>query len=940
MRGFNATYVASAADFTNLRDEPSDSMSISRGIGASSHEDDALPPPTSVAAVRSAMSNTRLAAYLAEFDNDVAGESRVLCSVPAAMVDDTARAQLLAGGVEREDDEMHHQNQLEHIDLLKRNRILELEEKRRGRRFEQVRALRSIDQMRQQTSELVETYYDHARRELDIHLTSRQGEVSQSIGEIRKYRRGDYDPDKPDWNQFEQSVQINVTEVRGLKDKIAQGNYIVLVSKWDKLGGDPLRWSTRNVDDRNPPPCPLHTEQRDTVVRHRCEICKGWAGATSPVLHNGDPRDYDLKFGDKLFTFFLPQTRVKPYNCLMFELIKLPDKTRVRRDDSEVHRPVVVGWGVIPIVDSQFNVINGRFRFPMLRGPYKPSFGHYMTVQKYLTEDLENWLGNIYVEVFPQAREHYGRNEFTLQYEFSGKLLALAKYPSAMDPRGWPFDGTKRGLSIDATHAAAVAAPGTKAVNINASTGLLNGPGFGAMEFNFEEEFPYQRPKQVQQGENEALTRWNLLRRAIIDHQRRKRQEEQQKEQEAIRRIELSKRYRYAIHPYGSTSLSSVWRIQVEYCMRAIRDELSLRHPMSFQFYLVVFVFFVSLYFQLYIHGFFVYLALVASGTPRDSVEPTWYGLDVQYVHRQTTPMIELFVVFFSMLSLYFMQLFEVSIGWVFRATTGLIPEQLSKFVYTTAGSAILVPFLEIFLDGVLLKRRSDWSRLDDFFTEHEYGAQYTAVIFIILYLFMFAGCVVSTFLYTMNLHLNGILQDSYWRIVYVNEETCHIPDDLEISVVELKHIIRKAEQWRGKNGERRKVSVQRLKMTDEEDPDYERNDVLIQVAQLNCGNTEMWKARGDYFIYREFFIQEEGYIVEVVGDKTPHGMSFTLNSIAKKLKLGVFGKGGGDAPDAGRALMALFGGKSIEGNSNSQSLAMSGLMQHPGKKKAVGFGF
>jgi hypothetical protein len=919
-----------ARDFTNLLGEENDpsAHSISRP-GTSHSVSDALPPPTSVAAVRSAMTNTRLAQYLADFDLDVHNESRVLCSVPAALVDDSARAQLLAGGVEKEDEEMHHRNELEHIDMLKRNRILELEAVRQERRSEQVESLRNIDRMRQQTSELVETYYDHARRELDIHLTSRQGEVSQSIGEIRNFRRGDYDPDKPDWSHFEQSVQIGIVEVRGIKDKVPPGEYIVLVSKWDKLGGEPLRWSNRDVGDRQPPPCPLHTELRDHATRSRCEICKGWAGGTSAASHDGAPRSYTIKFGDKLFTFFQPQTRVKPYNSLLFELIRLPDKSRALSltDTEELLRPQVVGWGVIPIVDSQFNVINGRFRFPMLRGPYKPQYGHFMTVQESIIEDLENWLGNLYVDIYPQAREHYGRNEFTLQYDFTNKLLNLAHYPSSNDPKGWPYDYTKRGASIDMTNNpnAVIAGSGTQA----------NGGGMGALtfgaDFNFEDRFPYQRPDRVPEHETDALTRWALLRVAIMDHQRRKRQEKQEAEREAIKRIELMKQFRYAIHPYGSTSLQSVWRIQVEYCMRAIKDELSLRNPVSLKFYLVVFVFFVSLYFQLYVHGVFVWFALRACGIPIDDVEPTWYGLRVDYIHRQTWPLEELFVVFFSQISLYFLLLTEVSIGWLFRAGAGTIPEQLSKFVFTTAFSATLVPFIEIALDGILDLRRSDWFRLYDFFQEHDYGQQFTALIFLTIYCFMLAGCIVSTFLYTMNLHLNGILQDSYWRIVYVNEETCHIPDDLEVSVIELKHIIRRAEQWRGKNGERRKVSAYRLETTDREDPNYLRRDVHVQVCELNCGNRERWVARGEYQVYREFCIQQEGTILEVVDDKLPHGVSFMLNAIAKKHKLAGFGVGDAGAVDV---LVNLFGG----GKNLAASQDLDASYNEKGPRKRVGF--
>ena len=48
---------------------------------------------------------------------------------------------------------------------------------------------------------------------------------------------------------------------------------------------------------------------------------------------------------------------------------------------------------------------------------------------------------------------------------------------------------------------------------------------------------------------------------------------------------------------------------------------------------------------------------------------------------------------------------------------------------------------------------------------------------------------------------------DSYWRL-HAEASEIHIPYDLEISLPEFDSICKKAEQWRGEEGERRKVSV------------------------------------------------------------------------------------------------------------------------------------
>ena len=48
---------------------------------------------------------------------------------------------------------------------------------------------------------------------------------------------------------------------------------------------------------------------------------------------------------------------------------------------------------------------------------------------------------------------------------------------------------------------------------------------------------------------------------------------------------------------------------------------------------------------------------------------------------------------------------------------------------------------------------------------------------------------------------------DIYWRL-HGEMEMFFVPYDLEISNQELRYIAKKAEQWRGEEGERRKVAV------------------------------------------------------------------------------------------------------------------------------------
>ena len=73
-------------------------------------------------------------------------------------------------------------------------------------------------------------------------------------------------------------VEIRVQALRGVKDKLRADTYILLLSKWTKLGGDTVRWTDANVYSEDPPYCPLHDplklNQQYFEMRESCEICQ------------------------------------------------------------------------------------------------------------------------------------------------------------------------------------------------------------------------------------------------------------------------------------------------------------------------------------------------------------------------------------------------------------------------------------------------------------------------------------------------------------------------------------------------------------------------------------------------------------------------------------------------------------------------------------------
>ena len=74
---------------------------------------------------------------------------------------------------------------------------------------------------------------------------------------------------KVDWTKAPQPVQIKIKTLRGVRDKLPAGRYLLLVSLHDRLGGHVLHWSK------------LKGQQ--------------WGATTMPIEHKGHFYDTEIK---------------------------------------------------------------------------------------------------------------------------------------------------------------------------------------------------------------------------------------------------------------------------------------------------------------------------------------------------------------------------------------------------------------------------------------------------------------------------------------------------------------------------------------------------------------------------------------------------------------------------------------------------------------------
>lgn len=124
-----------------------------------------------------------------------------------------------------------------------------------------------------------------------------------------------------------QLIEVTIEMLRCVKDKIPKGRYCILCSIVDRMGG--------NVID-------LQQKQRK------------FRRLTIPVVHSGEYHLNSLRFHCSLNIIAPSHSNVRPSMAWLFELFLLKSK--------EYTHDQVLGWGVFPLVDSEFEINRGNYK--------------------------------------------------------------------------------------------------------------------------------------------------------------------------------------------------------------------------------------------------------------------------------------------------------------------------------------------------------------------------------------------------------------------------------------------------------------------------------------------------------------------------------------------------------------------------------------------------
>ncbi|XP_061051634.1 uncharacterized protein LOC133094923, partial [Eubalaena glacialis] len=222
-----------------------------------------------------------------------------------------------------------------------------------------------------------------------------------------------------------------------------------------------------------------------------------------------------------------------------------------------------------------------------------------------------------------------------------------------------------------------------------------------------------------------------------------------------------------------------------------------------------------SLWFlRLYLHYLSQWLFLQAISIPVTKFHFSPLTVELCYPTSLLRIGEELLVVVMGPLMLNAMVLPLVLIRWGCQVLFAFCPDVLSKLIITMGLWTVLDP-LAVFIVDTVLGRLShdgetpvaDAAKLYWMFEKTMQSGILGVVLTVLLYVLLFIISSLILYLYCLRLHNDSWILDAFQRI-HSEETKFFIPYDLEISNQELSYIVKRSEQWRGLNGERRKVAV------------------------------------------------------------------------------------------------------------------------------------
>ncbi|XP_032847826.1 uncharacterized protein LOC104362639 [Tyto alba] len=707
---------------------------------------------------------------------------------------------------------------------------------------------------------------------------------------------GSFSLEQVDCSKTPQLIEIHIKCLRGVKDKVPKGHYTLKVSVLSCLGGGLLEW-------------PKLKEQPQ-------------ARTTLPVSHNGNFYNTEIYFGQSIQTVLPPRKAMKPGMVLLFELFLLRGTyTWIDRE---------VGWGAFPLCDNNFNALEGKFKCPFLRGHYDSKVDRFKKIENFISQDLDNWLCNLYFQVIklPQDSDKQSQCDMLLHlspelptYSSIAEKNGVSEKMEQSGPQGQPLTS----LKDPDTHKGSIPTV-VKEVEkqFNAAKGgeacASEEAGRKKEEFKMfpaEDDF-YQDccssadehcssfgPKEGQGGH--LKINWDNPPDQCYQEkscpENNASPEEGKGSAESNFYLEDLEKYTFSVCCRSAAEVKLSRRVveHFHFVVYAAFSEMGIIHGHSRGFWVLALLIVLLWFVRLYLHYLSQWLFLQIISVPVTKFHLFPHTVELCYQNSLLQTSEELAMVVVGPLTLNAGLLLMVLIRWSCQQMFDSFPSFLSKFIIAMGLWTVLDPLAVFIVDSFLgrlgnsvEKPIADAAKLYWVFLRAEESGIPGALITVILYTILFIISLTVLYLYFLRLHSEGWLLDALRRI-HGEEGAFFVPLDLEISSQELSYIMKRAEQWRGINGERRMVAVSDYIWKDHASKpgvsscDLQHQDKTPDSAATSKGSTTVHISiytvhlSGFQELYRHFLRLPDGAIVEAFGDITGEGLLCNEMSTAQE---------------------------------------------------------
>ncbi|DBA05203.1 TPA: hypothetical protein N0F65_005053 [Lagenidium giganteum] len=316
--------------------------------------------------------------------------------------EDQVRRRLLQEAQQQQD--TLHQNKLQAM------HVLQLRTKRLGFMFQ-----RAENHLRQVV----------ARQEAHVDRVYGHLEPSQIAKSRKRYR--------VEWQKIPLTIKIRARMLKAVKDKLPVGNYVMVATLYDRLGGHALQWSAwEDAKHRK-----THKRGRQTTMpaggttsdNLADQLRRRFPNLTKPFHHRGRFYNTELNINQTLYVVCPPETMLRPANVLLFELFYLSPQQygNVLNQTAKDH---VMGWGVLPLSTPDFEVVKGKYKVPLLRGDVDPTMDKFRDIEAMYQDDLSSWLCNFYFQISHLEKECHMKRDFDVELDEQTALLRLERATS------------------------------------------------------------------------------------------------------------------------------------------------------------------------------------------------------------------------------------------------------------------------------------------------------------------------------------------------------------------------------------------------------------------------------------------------------------------------------------------------------------------------------